>query len=144
MIPDSNETIDLTLHPPAALLHEQYFDDWSGQETVIFVLGSERIYTMMPEGKDLLIGRQHKATGPQPDLDLTPYGAIKAGTSRLHVALKRDRNTWWLIDMNSSNGTWVDEERLAPFEPHLLGATAHVFLSHLEVTIVLPTKNTVQ
>jgi hypothetical protein len=108
------------------------------QDTVIFVLGAEHIYVMLPIGKELIIGRQHPTNKTQPELDLTPYGAEAAGTSRLHAALRREKNGWWLIDMSSSNGTWVNEERLAPFVPCLLAEANYIFLGNLELSIMLP------
>src|SRR5689334_20634815 len=97
-----NETIDLALHSHDSLPHEAKTDtSWINREAVVFVLGPEHIYVMVPEDKELLVGRQHTTRGQQPDLDLSVYGAAAAGMSRLHVALRHDHSGWWLTDMSS-------------------------------------------
>jgi len=139
MLPQGNDTINLALHSHASLPQEENTNaSWMDQRAVIFILGQDQIYRVLPEGQEMLVGRKHSTNGPQPDLDLSPYGAAFAGTSRLHVALEHDQDSWWLIDMNSSNGTWVDGERLAPFVPHMLSNTNHIFLSNFELFIMLP------
>jgi predicted component of type VI protein secretion system len=50
----------------------------------------------------------------QPDLDLAPYGAMRHGVSRRHALIRPAESTLYLIDQNSTNGTWVNGQRLAP------------------------------
>lgn len=108
------------------------------QDTAVFLLGTEHIYVMLPVGKEMILGRQHHTNKTQPELDLSAYGAEIAGTSRLHAALRREKSGWWFIDMNSSNGTWVNEERLAPFAPFRLSEANLIYLGNLELSIILP------
>jgi hypothetical protein len=131
------DPIDLAVRAYAAL-REENPQPIINQNTVIFAIHTDRVYMMLPEGKDILIGRNHRSNIMQPDLDLALYEAEDAGMSRLHAALKHERNGWWLIDMDSSNGTWVNGERLAPFVPCLLDKSCHVFLGKLEIAIMLP------
>ncbi len=49
-----------------------------------------------------------------PDIDLTPYRAYEYGVSRLHAVLKKKKEKVTLMDLNSSNGTYVDGLRLDP------------------------------
>jgi len=133
------DPIDLAVRAYAALLEEKappisVYD----HNTVVFTIHSDRVYMMLPEGKDILMGRNHTSNIMQPELDLSVYDAEECGISRLHAALKHESDGWRIIDMNSSNGTWVDGERLAPFVPHLLNKNSHVFLGKLQLAIVLP------
>jgi hypothetical protein len=108
-------------------------------DTVVFVIGSSCVYLMLRKGHELIVGRHHLTNTQQPELDLSTFGAAEAGTSRLHAALSHQKNGWWLIDMHSSNGTWVNDQRLAPFAPYaLIETTNHIFLGNLELTIILP------
>jgi hypothetical protein len=138
MIQDYN-TIDVSVRPYASLPEIAPLTIESiTQNTVVFMLGAEHVYMILPIGKEMILGRRHRTNKTQPELDLTPYGGEPLGTSRLHAALRHEKSGWWLIDMNSSNGTWVNDERLAPFSPYLLTQANSVFLGNLELSIMLP------
>lgn len=55
--------------------------------------------------KAILIGRPFKKV---PDLDLTPDERV----SRLHARLEYNLGTWWVEDLNSTNGTSLNGERI--------------------------------
>jgi hypothetical protein len=72
-----------------------------------------------PDGQTI-IGRAD-ATGTQvPDLDLTPYGALEKGVSRIHSAILRNEETLTLVDKGSANGTFLNGQRLIPNQPRVL------------------------
>jgi len=47
-----------------------------------------------------------------PDIDLTPYKAYASGVSRLHAVLKHEGQQVHIKDLGSSNGTYINGERL--------------------------------
>ncbi|MCC7362436.1 MAG: FHA domain-containing protein [Anaerolineales bacterium] len=47
-----------------------------------------------------------------PDVNLNAYGAREKGVSRVHAALRRDRNQVLLIDLGSTNGTRLNDRSL--------------------------------
>lgn len=55
---------------------------------------------------EIIIGRHHR--GRQVDLDLAPDGKV----SRLHARLVYDNDTYWLEDLGSRHGTWVNGEQI--------------------------------
>lgn len=110
----------------------------SSPDALILALKPEQVQVDVPLGKEVLLGRHHASNQVQPEIDLTLYGAMASGTSRVHAAIWHDEYGWWLKDMNSSNGTWVDGERLAPHVPHRLRAVSQVYLAKLEMQIILP------
>jgi hypothetical protein len=68
--------------------------------------------------KRLTIGRFDSRTNRKVDVDLTPYGALPRGVSRLHAVLFRSEDdTLYITDINSANGTYLNGHRLAPHEP---------------------------
>jgi hypothetical protein len=47
-----------------------------------------------------------------PDLDLTSFGAKSKGVSRIHACLRPQMNSLFLIDNDSSNGTFWNRQRI--------------------------------
>jgi hypothetical protein len=71
--------------------------------------------------REIILGRAHNEPGiPQPDVDLSPYGALEKGVSRNHLALMRDHDTVVVTDMGSANSTYLNGQRLMPYEPRIL------------------------
>lgn len=70
--------------------------------------------------KRTILGRLDASSKQKPDLDLTPFGALEKGVSRLHAMITRSEDTLTLIDMGSSNGTHLNGQRLVPDQPRVL------------------------
>jgi|SRR5581483_1348606 hypothetical protein len=66
------------------------------------------------------LGRADPDTGVLPDLDLTPYGGMEKGVSRMHAALLRDGDSLTLVDKGSSNGTYLNGQQVLPGRPRVL------------------------
>lgn len=77
----------------------------------------------------LSIGRGEKA-----DVDLSQYGAEAKGVSRLHALITRNGDSLMLTDL-SSNGTWVNGERLASSTPVQLQEGVHIWIANLEMIL---------
>jgi len=60
----------------------------------------------------LVVGRAHKSSVP--DIDLAPHGGTKAGVSRRHSRLLREDNKWYVEDLDSTNGTFVNGTKIEP------------------------------
>jgi pSer/pThr/pTyr-binding forkhead associated (FHA) protein len=83
---------------------------------------------------DVVIGRG--STGEDlPDLDLEPYGAFEQGVSRRHAMLRPSRNSLYLIDLNSTNGTWHNALRLGSGITRALAHNDSITLGRLTFTI---------
>lgn len=67
-----------------------------------------------------IVGRADNTSPRQPDIDLTPFGALEKGVSRIHAAIERSDDTLTLVDMGSSNGTHLNGQRLLPDQPRVL------------------------
>ncbi|MCU0497249.1 MAG: FHA domain-containing protein [Anaerolineae bacterium] len=75
---------------------------------------------ILQPAKRTILGRADTTSPSQPDLDLTPYGALEKGVSRIHAVVERSEDTLTLIDMGSSNGTHLNGQRLMPDQPRVL------------------------
>lgn len=97
---------------------------------------------LMIQFKDeLLLGRKGTGeTGPFV-LDLTPYGGSEKGVSRVHAALQRLKNNLFLVDLGSSNGTFVNGQRLTSQQPNMLIEGDEIRLGNLIATITYAPAN---
>ncbi len=77
------------------------------------------------------IGRADERNNIKPDVDLGPYGGADKGVSRLHAALKSDGSSVSIVDLGSTNGTFLNEEHLLPNQTRKLKDGDAVRLGHL-------------
>jgi hypothetical protein len=68
----------------------------------------------------IVIGRSHPTSDEKPDLDLAPYGAHLKGVSRRHAAIIEKDGTLRVMDLNSTNGTYLNGTQLLPHQPRIL------------------------
>ncbi len=86
--------------------------------------------------KKLVLGRKHNEPGvPVADVDLTPYDALDKGVSRNHLALERDHDTVVVTDLGSANSTYLNGQRLIPFEPRILRDNDELRLGRLVIRV---------
>jgi len=74
-------------------------------------------------------------------VDLTPYGAFSSGVSRRHAMIRRKKTGYEIIDLDSTNGTWINEKRITPTKAYALtnGSTIRLGQLRLQVLIREPT-----
>jgi hypothetical protein len=75
----------------------------------------------LPLGKELIVGRTDPIDGIFPDIDLTPHDTL-TGVSRRHAALHEQGGQWFVRDLNSTNYTVVNRQRLQPEQELLIEA----------------------
>lgn len=86
---------------------------------IIHIRDATEPLTFQPQIQTV-IGRSDTSSTQKPDLDLTPYGALEKGVSRIHAAIYRSEDTLTLIDKGSANGTHLNGQRLVPNQPRVL------------------------
>ena len=69
------------------------------------------------------------------ELNLTPYNALQKGVSRLHAKLIMLDDRLYVMDLNSSNGTYVHRKRLMPNEPSLLHSGDELLLARMKIQV---------
>ncbi len=82
----------------------------------------------LPAGRELIIGR---GGDDEAGADLIPAGAAAAGISRRHAALKVEADTLFIRDLNSTNFTFVEGQRLRPNEQRALKSGDRIQLGSL-------------
>src|SRR5437868_10554538 len=62
----------------------------------------------------LIVGRAEKNQSTQPDVDLGTFGAELMGVSRQHLTIDVRGNHLTVSDLNSMNGTTLNDEKVEP------------------------------
>ena len=71
-------------------------------------------------------------------LDLAPFGGYSLGLSRRHAVIQRTGDGYEILDLGSINGTWLNEERLAPHQSYPLPSGSHLRLGRMRLLVLYP------
>jgi hypothetical protein len=61
-----------------------------------------------------LMGRVDEVSSIYPDVDLTPHGGEEGGVSRRHAELSYQGGAWFVVDLDSTNGTYLNGVEVQP------------------------------
>jgi len=86
---------------------------------------------------EFTMGRLSEGQPIMPDIDLTPYQAYASGVSRLHAVVKREADRTIVMDLGSSNGTYLNGRRLNPHTEEELKHGDVVALGKLKIQVLL-------
>lgn len=94
---------------------------------------------MLPlsERGEFTLGRISDGQPIMPDIDLSPYHAYASGVSRLHAVIKRNGERITIMDLGSSNGTYVNGKRLTANAEQVLHHGDVVTFGKLKIQILL-------
>jgi predicted amidophosphoribosyltransferase len=71
----------------------------------------------LPAGQEVLVGREDPYSNVFPDVDLTPHGGEEGGVSRRHFKISLVGGQYLVEDLNSTNFTLLNRQRLQPGTP---------------------------
>jgi len=91
----------------------------------------------LPMRNEFTMGRLSEGQPIMPDVDLMPYDAYAAGVSRLHAVIKRDEGRVIIMDLGSSNGTYLNGRRLNPHTEEGLKHGDVVALGKMKIQVLL-------
>jgi hypothetical protein len=83
----------------------------------IEVEGGATPVVLKPKTEDMILGRRDPTTGDSPEVDLTAFAGYRMGVSRRHASLALENDQLNLWDLGSSNGTFINGNRLTPHQP---------------------------
>jgi predicted amidophosphoribosyltransferase len=86
----------------------------------------------LPDQPELLIGREDEVSGVHPDIDMTPHRGEEGGISRRHARLVCQGSMWSIVDLDSTNGTYVNGTELQPKVPAPLHDGDRIGLGDIE------------
>jgi pSer/pThr/pTyr-binding forkhead associated (FHA) protein len=80
--------------------------------------------------KEFVVGRKVGETAG-PLLDLSPFGGYHLGLSRRHALIRKIGHGYEIMDLSSSIGTWLNDERLAPNKTYPLANGSQLRLARM-------------
>jgi hypothetical protein len=86
---------------------------------------------------EFTLGRSAEGQPIVPDVDLTAYNAYANGVSRLHAAIKLVNDRIVIVDLGSSNGTYLNGTRLSPYIEAQVSHGDYVYLGKLKIQILI-------
>jgi FHA domain len=87
------------------------------------------------EDKEFILGRE-TGGGLEKLVDLTTLDGFAMGVSRRHAMIRAVDNGYKLIDLNSSNGTWLNGQILVPTILYEMPSGSNVQLGHLKLVVI--------
>jgi hypothetical protein len=132
MLPDSYEDF---LHAPAPAT-EPFMDfEIPSKGIVLINLENGQMITTQVE-RAFVLGRASAEIKTSETLvDLTQFGALELGISRVHAMIRLSKGGYQLIDLESSNGTWLENQRLVPKEPYPLESGNRIRVGRLNLLV---------
>ena len=92
----------------------------------------------LPYGKpEVIVGRDDPISSLFPDIDLTDAGGDRLGVSRQHARIFFQGNQAFVEDRNSTNHTYVNGEKLLPWQPCPLQDGDEVHFGQLKTNFYL-------
>jgi len=116
-----------------------YIDEMPNQGATWITLHLLETGDILPiaERSEFTLGRLSENQPIEPDIDLTPFKAFDNGVSRLHAVIRHNQGNVVVVDLGSSNGTYVNGLRIMPNIEQPLRHGDIVALGKLKLQIVL-------
>ncbi len=108
---------------------------FGNQMSVVFYINDNPEPVVVSPEKYILIGRRDEASGINPELDLTDYGAVEMGVSRVHAAIHKNDDGLTLEDMGSRNHTYLNGQRLPKNHPRVLRDGDEIMLGRMKIHV---------
>lgn len=107
----------------------------AGAQLRLEIVGAASAVTIDP-AVESTIGRRDPISNSAPEVDLTSFAAYRMGISRRHAAVRVTDGVAELLDLGSSNGTFVNGQRLTPHQPRALRNGDEIVLGRMQLRIV--------
>jgi hypothetical protein len=91
---------------------------------------------VIPKDRKLTLGRSNARMRYVPDIDLTPYGALDRGVSRAHAQIWIENGDLYIEDMQSTNGTYVNNELIPANQPKRVSSGNELLLGRLAIQVL--------
>jgi uncharacterized OB-fold protein len=107
-------------YTPTAVPPPPAYPPEGGIQGRFVVRGTNATIPFPPGRTEVTIGREDPVSNVFPEIDLTDHGGDEGGVSRRHARIFVQSNQVFIEDLNSTNYTHVNQQRLTPGQPHPL------------------------
>jgi CheY-like chemotaxis protein len=84
---------------------------------------------------EMLIGRPDPNNGINPEIDVIPYGGRNLGVSRKHALIRTINNRITIQDLDSANGTYINEHILESNKEYRIRDRDIIRLGHMRLQV---------
>lgn len=134
---DQLKTSGMTQHLPPT--HQQ---GMLNEGVVLYIAGEIR--PLIIRGKtEITMGRQIDGL-PLNVIDMTPYHGHLLGVSRRHASIRINEDGQFIEDHGSTNGTWLNEKRLASDRNYVVNSGDQIRLGQLIMFVYFASRSTRQ
>lgn len=105
---------------------------------VLFYIANETKPIVITNANIIRIGRAEKDS-TSVTLDVTPFHGAELGVSRLHAEIVFKEGSYFIKDMGSTNGTWVNNTKIAPYRQTVLQDADQIRLGHFTMLVKFAT-----
>lgn len=124
------------VQPPSELNEERLRKvELLGADTLLLYIVLSKSELIVSFTSPMILGRYSVGSNHQPDIDLSVYNGIALGISRQHASIQRTDNRLSIKDLNSSNGTKLNDQRLEPYKEYPLNSGDRLDLSQILIEI---------
>ena len=85
--------------------------------------------------EEMLIGRPDPKAGIDPEIDVVPHGGHTMGVSRRHALIRTINNRVTIEDLNSANGTYINEHILESGKEYRIRDRDIIRIGHMRLQV---------
>jgi hypothetical protein len=100
-----------------------------------YVEGYEAPIDIRREG-EFILGRKVTGTLDETLVDLRPFGGYEKGVSRRHAKIRKKKGGYEIVDLGSTNGTWLNQYMLLPDKIYPLESGTQIRLGRLNLLVL--------
>lgn len=87
--------------------------------------------------QEAIIGREDPISSIFPDIDTTPFGGLEGGVSRKHARVYEKDGAYYIEDLNSTNYTLINKQKMDPSSSRPLAAGDEIRLGRVALLFML-------
>jgi hypothetical protein len=95
------------------------FEKLVAPETLLFVVAGSSITIPVKKSSHITLGREFTSENSA-QVNLSTYNAFFLGVSRQHAVIELSGPNYFIRDLESTNGTWLNERKLIPHDAYAL------------------------
>ena len=105
---------------PAPPDHRQFVSQLQSNSLLLVLAGKDQPL-FLTKSNVITLGREVRGESSA-YVDFTPHDAFPLGVSRQHGVIERSRGRYFVRDLESTNGTWLNDLKLIPHEAYMLNS----------------------